>query len=487
MTDFESDHDPKFDVNRRRWLTHWGIQGLAATAFVDLLSRETRAAESDSEREKNSPAIVPKIKRAIHINLVGGLSHLDSFDYRPELAARHGKTLVTDETPDTFNGKIGRLRQPDWAFAPRGRSGLMVSDLFPHIARQADRLTVIRSMTSESANHTPALFYANSGFQFNGFPSLGSWLSFGLGNESDELPAFVVLPDHRGGPNGGASNWSSGFLPAEHQGVQFHGGSEPVRELFAATPEGRSAEHEILGFIDTVNRHHYDQRAGDSLLEARIRSYSLAARMQLSVPETALIDGESAETRKLYGLDDPRCSEFGQRCLLARRLAERGVRFVQIFSGGPIAGSPRASWDAHENVSQNHGAEAVRIDRPVAALLEDCHRRGLLDDTLILFTTEFGRTPFSQSEADTAGPGRDHNRYGFSVWMAGGGLKPGITYGSTDEIGWKAVENPSTWHDFHATVLHLFGIDHTRLTYYHNGIERRLTNVHGEVMREILA
>ncbi len=484
MTDIDRGEEPQMEMNRRQWLTHWGIQGLAATAFVDLLSREARASEK-SKTETGHPA--PKVKRAIHINLVGGMSHVDSFDYRPELAARHGKSLVTDETPDTFNGKIGLLRKPDWAFAPRGQSGLMVSELFPHIAGQADLLTVIRSMTSESANHTPALFYANSGFQFNGFPSLGSWLSFGLGNESDDLPAFVVLPDQRGGPNGGASNWSSGFLPAEHQGVVFHGNGEPVRELFAPTPEGRSAEREILGFIDSVNRRHADRGAGDSLLEARIRSYSLAARMQLSVPETASIEGETEETRELYGLNDPRCAEFGRRCLLARRLAERGVRFVQLFSGGPIAGSPRASWDAHENVAQNHGAEAVRIDKPVAALLQDCHRRGLLDDTLILFTTEFGRTPFAQSEGDVAGPGRDHNRYGFSVWLAGGGLKPGIAYGSTDDIGWKAAEKPSTWHDFHATVLNLFGIDHTRLTYYHNGIERRLTNVHGEVMRDILA
>ena len=482
-------NEPRTDTgwSRRAWLTNWGVQGLAATAFLDLLRSEANAKDLADARSKGATRIVPKARRAIHISLIGGMSHIDSFDFKPELIARHGKTLVTSETPDTFNGKVGLLRKPDWAFAPRGRSGLHVSELFPHIARQADLLTVVRSMTSESANHTPALFYANSGFAFNGFPSLGSWLSFGLGNETDELPAFVVLPDHRGGPNGGSTNWSAGFLPAEHQGVVFHGDSEPVRELFAPTPEGRSAEPDIRGFIDTVNRRHAQRNGDDSLLEARIRSYALAAKMQLSVPETASIEGESEETRALYGLDDPRCSEFGRRCLLARRLVERGVRYIQVFSGGPIAGSPRASWDAHENVAQNHGAEAARIDKPVAALLHDCHRRGLLDDTLILFTTEFGRTPFAQSEANAAGPGRDHNRYGFSVWMAGAGLKPGTAYGATDDIGWTAAEKASTWHDFHATLLHLFGIDHQRLTFYHNGIERRLTNVHGTVMRDVLA
>lgn len=482
-------HEKIQGISRRDLMTHWGMAGLGATAIVDMLSRNALG-NDDQTRHSNadrSGVKVPKAKRAIHICLVGGMSHVDSFDYKPELHRKHGQSLVTSEQPDTFNGKIGLLRKADWTFRPRGQSGLYVSDLFPHIAQQADQLTVIRSMVSESANHTPALFYENSGFQFNGFPSLGSWLSFGLGNESEELPTFVVLPDQRGGPNGGASNWSSGFLPAEHQGVMFQSSGEPVRDLFSPTEKGRKAEGDIRRFLEKIQPQPMAQENSDPLLAARLRSYALAAKMQLSVPEVADIQGESQEVQSLYGLDDSRCAEFGRRCLLARRLAERGVRYVQVFSGGPIAGRPRASWDAHEDVSENHGSEAIRIDKPVAALLQDCQRRGLLDDTLILFTTEFGRTPFAQSDSDKIGPGRDHNRYGFSVWMAGAGLKPGVSYGATDEIGWKSAENVTTWHDFHATILRLFGIDHEKLTYYHNGIRRRLTNVHGNVIQDILA
>lgn len=468
--------------NRREMMTHWGVAGLGATAIVDLLCRQSQA----KDRSESAPVPAPRAKRAIHICLIGGMSHVDSFDYKPGLERMHGQSLVTTETPDTFNGKIGLLRKADWAFKQRGESGLYVSDLFPHIARHADRLTLIRSMVSESANHTPALFYENSGFQFNGYPSLGSWLSFGLGNESDNLPTFVVLPDHRGGPNGGASNWSSGFLPAEHQGVMFQSGTEPVRDLFSPTERGRKADTDVRAFLEKIQSQSASSENEDPLLAARLRSYALAAKMQVSVPEVADIKGETKEVQELYGLNDDRCSEFGRRCLLARRLAERGVRYVQVFSGGPIAGRPRASWDAHEDVSENHSKEAIRIDKPVAALLEDCHRRGLLDDTLILFTTEFGRTPFAQSDSNKIGPGRDHNRYGFTVWMAGAGLRPGTSYGATDEIGWKSAENVSTWHDFHATVLKLFGIDHEQLTWYHNGVQRRLTNVHGNVIQPIL-
>ena len=473
--------------NRREWLTHWGMQGLAATALLDLWRGDGLANDTASQIANHQTSLIPKAKRAIHISLVGGMSHLDSFDYKPELIKRHGQNLITKEKPDIFFGQVGQFRRPDWKFEKRGQSGLHVSELFPHIAQQADLLTVVNSMFTESANHTPALFCANSGFQFNGFPAIGSWFSFGLGNETDELPTFVVLPDPRGGPNGGASNWSSGFLPAEHQGVVFQGTSEPVKDLFSPDKQGRMADNDVRQFIEKINLKHASTHEDEPILQARMRSYATAAKMQLSVPDVGDIAGETDETKELYGLNDPKCAEFGRRCLLARRLAERGVRYIQLFSGGPIAGAPRTSWDAHENVMENHSAEAVKIDKPIAALLHDCQRRGLLDDTVILFTTEFGRTPFAQSEASKVGTGRDHNRYGFSVWMAGAGLKPGTSYGSTDDIGWKVAEKPASWHDFHATVLRLFGVDHTKLTYYHNGIQRRLTNVHGEVMKEILA
>lgn len=468
----------------RRGFLSWAAQGLGATALLHLMSRDGVVRAEGPAAGLHGPA---RAKRVVQITLIGGLSHLDSFDYKPELRRRHGQTLHMDQPPDIFFGQVGLLRGNDFAFRQRGRSGLWVSDLFPHLAGIADELTVIRSMTADSANHTPALFVLNSGFQFNGFPSLGGWLSFGLGSEADDLPAYVVLPDGRGGPNGGASNWTSGFLPALYQGVSFRAGPEPVRDLFPARPIRDEEEAASRDFLDRLNAGHLERSGGEAALEARARSYALAARMQRAVPRVANLDEEPEPTQALYGLDNPVTADMARRCLLARRLLERGVRFVQLYSGGPIGGSPRLSWDAHENVFENHSAEARRIDQPVAALVRDLRRRGLLEDTLVLFTTEFGRTPFTQSAAGTVGAGRDHNRYGFSCWLAGAGVKPGMTYGATDEVGWRAVEGPVAWHDFHATVLHLLGIDHERLTFYHNGIRRRLTNVHGAVVRGILA
>jgi hypothetical protein len=466
----------------RRSLLDWGVRGLGATALLHLLERE-HPLHAGSQRSL-APA---RAKRVIHICLVGGMSHLDSFDYKPALSRFHGKSFESEEQPDIFFGKVGLLRREDWTFRRRGRSGLWMSDLFPHIAELADDLTIVRSMVSDSANHTPALFVQNSGFQSNGYPALGNWLSYGLGTETDSLPAYVVLEDGRGGPNGGASNWSNGFLPAQHQGVVLGGGKQPVRDLFPAQTLSADVDRATLEFLSRINQRHLERASNAEALSARIRSYELAARMQLSVPEVNELAGEPEATRRLYGMDNPLTQDCARRCLLGRRLLERGVRFVQIYSGGPIAGKPRSSWDAHESVKENHGKEASRIDQPVAALVRDLKERGMLDDTLVLFTTEFGRTPFAQSAANTVGPGRDHNRYGFSVWMAGAGLRPGTAFGATDEIGWKAVENPLSWHDFHATILHLFGLDHERLTFYHNGIQRRLTNVHGDVAHGILA
>ncbi|MBX9680253.1 MAG: DUF1501 domain-containing protein [Gemmataceae bacterium] len=466
--------------DRRRFLS-WSANGIGASALLHLLSRDGVVHAEEGHR------LPAKAKRAVQITLVGGLSHLDSFDYKPELAQFHGKTLRMDAPPDIFFGQVGLLRMNDWPFRRRGASGLWISDLFPHIAELADELVVLNSMTADTANHTPGLFFLNSGFGFNGYPSMGSWLSFGLGSEADDLPAYVVLPDGRGEANGGASNWSNGFLPAQHQGVSFQSGPEPVRDLNPAREIPAANERAAREFLRLTNAMHLERVGGESALAARVRSYELAARMQLAVPRVADLTEESVATKAMYGLDNATTADAGRRCLLARRMLERGVRFVQVYSGGPIAGSPRVSWDAHENVRENHGAEAARIDQPVAALLRDLKRRGMLEDTLVLFTTEFGRTPFAQSAANVVGPGRDHNRYGFSCWMAGAGLKQGIAYGSTDEVGWKAVDKPIPWHDFHATVLHLLGIDHERLSFYHNGIRRRLTNVHGEVIRDILA
>jgi hypothetical protein len=474
-------------LDRRAWFS-WVKCGLGGAALLTLLEHDgwTRVATGAEPSQKALPHRRPRATRAIHICLCGGVSQVDTFDYKPALERLHGKSLVSDQQPDVFFGKVGLLRKSDWPFRRRGESGLWISDLFPHLAKVADQLTVIRSMFAETSNHTPATFQENTGFRLNGFPVLGAWLAFGLGSESENLPAYVVIPDVRGVPAGGSINWTNGFLPAQHQGVVIRSKGTPIDDLYPAQPKTAEAERASRKLLGELNQMHLAERGTSDLLSARMRAYQLAARMQLAVPEATNLDAETESTHRLYGLDREQTADFGRSCLLARRLLERGVRFVQLFSGGAF-GSPRINWDGHEDMLKNHGHEAPRIDKPVAALLTDLRRRGMLDDTLVLFTSEFGRTPFAQSAADQLGTGRDHNQYGFSVWLAGAGLKPGIAYGATDEVGWRAVDRPVHWHDFHATVLHLLGIDHERLTLYHNGIQRRLTNVHGQILHAILA
>lgn len=471
----------------RRDFLDWTGRGLGSAALASLLcSDQILAAGTPAESSVPWPHFAAKAKRAIHITLFGGLSQVDSFDYKPELAKYHGKKYGGIESADVFFGQIGLLRKNDWEFKQRGQSGLWISELFPHLGGVADELSVIRSMYAETSNHTPATFQENSGFRLNGFPTAGAWISYGMGAETEDLPAYVVIPDTRGLPAGGSINWTNGFLPARHQGVILRSQGKAVDDLVPARPipaETDAASRELLAVL---NRQHLERHGEEDAFSARIRSYELAARMQLAVPEVTELNGETADTHKLYGLDGEQTRDFGRSCLLARRLLEKGVRFIQLFSGGAF-GSPRINWDGHEDMVKNHGQEAGRIDLPLAGLIRDLRQRGMLDDTLLLFTSEFGRTPFTQSGSDVLGIGRDHNQYGFSVWMAGAGLKHGVAYGSTDEIGWKAVENRTHWHDFHATVLHLLGIDHTRLTYYHNGINRRLTNVHGELIQGVLA
>ncbi len=469
----------------RRELLSWATHGLTGAALSSLLAKEPAGAQGvDSKSSQTHHR--PRANRVVHICLCGGLSHLDSFDYKPELARHHGQPLPGDEHPETFFNQVGLLRKNDFAFKQHGESGLWVSDLFPHLATVADELTVIRSMVADSANHTPATFHENTGFQLNGFPTMGAWVSYGLGSASENLPTFVVLPDTRGYPAGGTINWAGGFLPSRHQGVAFQTEGPVIPDLFPATAIPPARDVASREFLAELNQRDLTRHGHEDALVARMRSYELAARMQVTIPEVTDLSKESALTQSDYGLDGKETADFGRSCLLARRLLEQGVRFVQLFSGGSF-GSPRINWDGHEDMVRNHTREASRIDQPVAALIRDLKQRGLLNDTLVLFTSEFGRTPFAQSAADKVGTGRDHNMYGFSLWMAGGGVKPGFAYGATDEIGWKAVENPVPWYDFHATVLHLLGLDHERLTFYHNGIQRRLTNVHGHVIPELLA
>jgi hypothetical protein len=486
-------------IDRRDFLS-WVSTGLGGTALASLMAGDGSAASGNvaaagsgkfatagsGDVATPAPHHPPRARRAIHICLCGALSHIDSFDYKPALAQRHGKPMPASEKPDVFFGQVGLLRKNDWEFQRRGQSGLWVSELFPEIAKVADELTVVNSMFAETSNHTPATFQENSGFRLNGFPVVGSWLSYGLGAESDNLPSYVVIPDSRGFPAGGTINWTNGFLPARHQGVVFRSKGAAIDNLTPAEPIPPEREQATRELLRSMNLRHTALHGPDDMLGARIRSYELAAKMQLAVPEVTSLAGETAATHALYGLDRPESSDFGRGCLLARRLLERGVRFVQLFSGGSF-GNPRINWDGHENMQANHGQEAPRIDRPVSGLLRDLKQRGMLADTLVLFTTEFGRTPFTQSASNQVGLGRDHNQYGFSVWLAGAGLRHGTTFGATDEFGYKAIQDPVHWNDFHATVLHLLGIDHERLTYYHNGIRRRLTNVRGQVIRPILA
>jgi hypothetical protein len=478
----------------RRDLFSWAGNGLGAAGLMSLLMQDgvaTAAKINDPSQKRGGHRLgthfQAKAKRVIHLCMIGGMSHLDSFDYKPGLEKYHGKELSNDgDAPETFFGKVGLLRKHDWQFKQRGKSGLWVSDLFPHIAEQADELTVINSMVADSANHTPAMFEESTGFRLNGFPTMGAWIGYGLGSATDELPSYVVLPDPRGYPCSGSTNWSNGFLPAQHQGVAFETKGAAIRDLFPDKSIDEKTELASRDLLKRMNQRHLQRHTSEDVLAARMRSYELAAKMQLAVPKVTDISSETDATKQAYGIGGKETNEFGQSCLLARRLLEQGVRFVQLFSGGSF-GSPRINWDGHEDMKRNHNREAGRVDQPIGALLKDLRQRGMLEDTLVLFTTEFGRTPFTQAGKTTIGKGRDHNMYGFTNWMAGGGLKHGMTYGQTDEVGWKAADKPVHWYDFHATMLHLLGIDHEKLTYYHNGIMRRLTNVHGHVIKDVLA
>lgn len=487
MTGPKSNLPSSLTYCRRQWLQETAA-GFATLGLIAAFSRDGKLQAQDSPQPDHLGLHHrARVQRVIQIFLGGGLSHVDSFDYKPELERLHGQEMPESfGKADVFFGKVGKLHQSHFAFAQRGESGLWMSELFPHLIDQADRLTVVRSMTAETANHIPAIFQANTGFRQMGFPAMGAWLSWGLGTENDDLPSFVVLPDARGIPNaaGGAFNWTSGFLPAAHQGVAFDTRRESVIADLES-PISNSARVEARRrFQDSLNQAHaLEHEQADPLL-ARIKSYELAARMQLAIPEATDLSDETQETRDLYGLDSNETRDVARNCLTARRLSERGVRLVQIWTGDGV------SWDAHDDVLgggyKSHKGEALRVDRPIAGLIADLDRRGLLDSTLVMISTEFGRTPFAQANRGTLSRGRDHHPQGFTNVLVGAGLKHGFAYGATDEIGYAAIENPVTTYDLHATVLHLLGIDHERLTFYHNGIQRRLTNVHGHVIEGLL-
>jgi hypothetical protein len=472
-------------LDRREFLWRFG-GGLGGIALTHLLGTQGLLADSFTSKPEFNGGLHhrARAKRVVQLFMSGAASQCDTFDYKPDLIKRHGEKFDPGGKVELFQSDPGACMKSPWAWKQYGNCGHWASDLVPNIGACADDIAFIHSMISKSNVHGPATYMQNSGFVLPGFPSMGAWVSYGLGRLTDSLPTFVVLPDARGLAPNGASNWSAGFLPAQTQGTMIRlGKPNPIYDLFPPDTERfltPQSAGEGLNLIQEMNRNYAAQRPGDSRLDARIAAYEMAAKLQLSAPEALDLTKESEDTRRLYGADEEHTRDFGTRCLVARRLLERGVRFVQIWSGADN-GFPRRNWDSHEDLAKDHLDMARSMDKPAAGLLLDLKSRGLLEDTIVMWTTEFGRMPCSQGAK-----GRDHNPFGFTTWLAGGGIKGGTTYGATDEWSYKVAEDPTYCYDVHGTVLHLLGIDHEKLTFRHNGIDRRLTDVHGSVIEEII-
>ncbi|MBH00291.1 MAG: sulfatase [Solibacterales bacterium] len=473
-------------IDRRRFLWNSG-GGLGGIALAHLLGRSEALAGTSKPHDNLNGGLHhrAKAKRVIQLFMSGAASQCDTFDYKPLLIQKNGQPFDPGGKIELFQSEPGPVMQSPWEWAQHGESGKWVSSLLPHLAGCVDDIAFLPSMVSKSNVHGPATFMQNTGFVVPGFPSMGAWVSYGLGSMADSLPTFVVMPDKRGFAPNGPGNHSAGFLPASHQGTMIRvGRPNAIHDLFP--PESAnfitpSAEIDTLATLEKLNRAHLQRHPGDSRLEARIKSYEMAARLQVSAPEVLDISGETKATKKLYGLDKTATADFGLSCLVARRLLERGVRFVQLWSGADN-GFPRRNWDSHEDIYKDHGGMALGMDQPTAALIKDLKSRGLLEDTIVYWTTEFGRMPCSQGTK-----GRDHNPFTFTSWLAGGGVRGGTTHGSSDEWSYQATEKPTYCYDVHSTILHLLGIDHRKLTFRHNGIDRRLTDVHGEIISEIVS
>ncbi len=484
-------------VTRREFLWRSG-GGLGGVALASMLAGESRASAATNDPR---PALVfpPKAKRVIQLFMSGAASHLDLWDYKPALIKHHGEPSDFGEPVEAFQNGLGPWLRPVWDFSPHGQCGKMLGETVAPLGAHVDEIAFIHNVVSKSGVHSQATLLQATGFVLPGFPGAGCWVSYGLGSLNENLPTFVVLPDHRGLASNGVKNWDAAFLPSQHSGAVIQPGSEtPIADLRpdkAGTYITSESEPEAQSLMAALNRHHAATREDDPRLEARIRSYELAAKMQLAAPEALDLKSEPADIQKLYGLDrgpqtwakeineEEEAFYFSQRCLTARRLIERGVRFVQVWSGNDN-GFPRRNWDSHEDVHRDHGPLSNGMARGTAALIQDLKQRGLLEDTLILWTTEFGRMPSSQG-----GQGRDHNPFVFTNWLCGGGIKGGITVGESDEWGYKPLDrkNPTEVYDIHATMLRLLGLEHTKLTWRHNGIDRRLTDVHGHVIEQLLA
>ena len=469
-------------LTRRELLARTGL-GCGSMALGSLLTEQsTAAAEFDPRRPLQSRAgHFAGVRSVIWIVMNGGASQVDTWDYKPELQKRNGQMLAGADPRTGFFQTSGKLLASPFRFAQHGKSGTWASEIFPHICQHVDDMAFVHSCYSDSNNHSPALFEMNTGMSRMGFPCIGSWLTYGLGSENENLPGFVVMTDAqgRGLPKNHAQNWGSGFLPGVFQGTRVKEKGAPVDDLFPPADVTRERQRRLLDVANRINRRHQQAFAAQAELEARIEALELAFRMQMAAPQVMSVDDETAQTQAAYGMEHPQAQYFGRQCLIARKLVEAGVRFVQIYSGGT---SNDNSWDGHLNIKQNHSRFALEIDQGVGALLSDLKQRGLWDETLVVCGGEFGRTSDSQGTST----GRDHNPNAFTWWFAGGGVKGGVHCGKTDEFGYKAVENRKHWHDLHATILHLCGMDHERLTYRFNGRDFRLTDVAGEVIEEIL-
>jgi hypothetical protein len=473
-----------YSMDRRRFLWQMG-GGLGGIALAQMLGREGLLAADKGKPEFNGGLHhKAKAKRVVQLFMSGAASQVDTFDYKPKLDEMHGKRFDPGSKVELFQSFPGMCLKNPWGWQQFGQCGKHVSKLLPNIGSCADDIAFVHSMVSTSNVHGPATYLQATGFALPGYPAMGSWISYGLGSLTDNLPTFVVIPDDRGYAPNGPANWASGFLPAAHQGTMLRpGASPPLFDLNApkdtfATPDG---DADALAALNKLNRTHAAARPGDSRLDGRINAYELAARLQVSAPEVLDLSKETEATKKMYGVDEKETAEFGRNCLIARRLLERDVRFVQLWNGADN-GIPRRNWDSHENILKDHGEMGRSMDKPVAGLIKDLKERKMLDDTIVMWTTEFGRMPCTEG-----GAGRDHNPFAFTLWLAGGGIKGGTTYGASDQWSWKAVDKPTPVHDIHATILYLLGIDDKKLIFRHDGIDRRLTDVYGEVIPAIMA
>ncbi|HEV3344809.1 MAG TPA: DUF1501 domain-containing protein [Pirellulales bacterium] len=465
--------------------------GFTSVALAGLLSRDGffggssaaagEAAPHASPLAAKAPHFAPNATSVIFLFMYGGPSHVDTFDYKPDLFKLDGQTIPVKTKGRGGEKDEGRVVGPKWSFKQYGESGQWVSTLFPRLSECVDKIAFLKSMQADSPIHGSAMLQMNSGRILSGSPALGSWINYGLGNVNENLPGFVVMLDPSGGPISGAKNWSSGYMPATYQGTVLRSKGAPILDLDSPEGMARPLERRLLDALRVENEAHLSERADNSDLAARIASYELAYKMQEHAPEAVDLGQETEATHKLYGLDNPRTLDFGRRCLLARRLVERGVRFIQLYSGGNHSDQ---NWDAHGDLVQNHELHAGNTDQPIAGLLIDLAQRGLLDSTLIVWGGEFGRQPTAEY---AEGTGRDHNSYGFTMWMAGGGIKGGQSVGTTDELGSAAIENPLHVKRLHATILHQMGIDPNRLSYFHGGLDQKLVGVEPvEPIRQII-